>query len=103
MTPQDDDYRAFITRLHQQMREAGSKATLIGGMRPKTYGAGIALLAVVAISITGVFVRAIATGNVPGALFLVGFAALFAWQIGGFIGRNRHGIAFDDLPEALLP
>jgi hypothetical protein len=104
MTPQDDDYRAFITRLHQQMRQAGSKATLIGGIGPKTYAAGIALLAVVAISISGLFVRAIATGEFAGALFLVGFAALFAWQIGGFIGRNRpRAYAFDHLPEALLP
>jgi len=37
-------------------------------------------------------------------LFLVGFAALFAWQVGGFIRRNRPGVyTFDDLPKALLP
>lgn len=104
MTPQDSDYRAFIARLHQRMQQAGSKAVLIGGIGPKTYAAGIALLAVVAIAISGLFVRAIATGEFAGALFLVGFAALFAWQIGGFVGRNRpQGYTFDHLPEALLP
>jgi hypothetical protein len=37
-------------------------------------------------------------------LFLVGFAALFGWQIGGFITRNRPRVyRFDRLPEALLP
>jgi hypothetical protein len=37
-------------------------------------------------------------------LFLVGFAALFAWQIGGFVNRNRpRAYTFDDLPKALLP
>ena len=37
-------------------------------------------------------------------LFLVGFAALFAWQIGGFVRRNRpRAYTFDDLPKALLP
>jgi hypothetical protein len=104
MAPQDGDYRSFITRLHERMREAGSKAVLIGGIGPKTYAAGLVLLAVVAIAISGLFIRAVATGEFAGALFLVGFAALFAWQIGGFVVRNRpRGYTPDHLPEALLP
>jgi hypothetical protein len=52
----------------------------------------------------GLFIRAVATGEWAGALFLVGFGALFAWQIGGFVGRNRpRAYTFDRLPEALLP
>jgi uncharacterized membrane protein len=52
----------------------------------------------------GLFIRAVAIGEWPGVLFLVGFAALFAWQIGGFIRRNRpQAYTFDHLPEALLP
>ena len=52
----------------------------------------------------GLFVRALATGEFAGALFLVGFALLFTWQIGGFIRRNRPiGYSFDRLPAALLP
>jgi len=104
MAPQDRDYRAFITQLHGRMRAAGSKAALIGGIGPKTYAAGIALLALVGIAISGLFIRAIATGEYSGALFLVGFAALFGWQIGGFVWRNRpRAYTFDHLPEALLP
>ncbi len=39
-----------------------------------------------------------------GGLFLIGFAALFTWQIGGFVRRNRpRAYTFDHLPEALLP
>jgi len=38
------------------------------------------------------------------ALSLVGFAALFGWQVGGFIRRNRpRSYGFDDLPRTLLP
>jgi len=104
MAPQDHDYRAFITNLHQRMEKAGSKAKLIGGIGPKLYAAGVVLLALVATAIAGLLVRAIGTGEFAGALFLVGFAALFAWQIGGFIWRNRpRTYAFDRLPEALLP
>ncbi len=104
MAPQDRDYRAFITQLHARMRQAGSKAMLIGGIGPKTHAAGVVLLALVAIAIAGLLVRAIATGEWAGGLFLVGFAALFAWQVGGFVLRNRpHPYTFDHLPEPLLP
>ena len=104
MAPQDRDYRAFITQLHRRMAEAGSKAALAGGLRPGVYAAAVALLALVGIAIAGLFVRAIATGEFAGALFLVGFTALFGWQIGGFIRRNRpRTYSFDHLPEALLP
>ena len=104
MTPQDRDYRAFITQLHARLRQAGSTAVLIGGIGPKTYAAGILFLALVAIAIAGLLLRAIATGEWAGGLFLIGFAALFGWQIGGFIRRNRpRAYAFDDLPETLLP
>jgi hypothetical protein len=104
MAPQDRDYRVFITRLHARIKAAGSQAALIGGIGPKTYAAGIALLALVGIAISGLFVRAVATGEFSGALFLVGFAALFGWQIGGFVGRNRpRAYTFEQLPAALLP
>lgn len=104
MTPQDRDYRAFITQLHARMRDAGSRAALIGGIGTTAYAAGIVFLALVGIAIAGLLARAIATGEWVGGLFLVGFAALFGWQIGGFVRRNRPtAYTFDHLPEALLP
>jgi hypothetical protein len=104
MAPQDHDYRAFITQLHRRIEKAGSEVTLVGGLKPAVYAAAITLLTLVAIAISGLFVRAIATGEWGGALFLVGFAALFAWQIGGFVWRNRpRTYTSDHLPEALLP
>src|SRR3984893_6675802 len=63
MAPQDRDYRAFITQLHRRMAEAGSNAALSGGLRPGIYAAAVGLLALVGIAITGLFVRAIATGE----------------------------------------
>ena len=104
MTPQDRDYRAFVMQLHAQLRQAGSKAALIGGVGPKTYAAGILFLALVAIAIAGLLLRAIATGEWAGGLFLIGFAALFGWQIGGFMRRNRpRAYTFDHVPQELLP
>jgi hypothetical protein len=104
MAPQDHDYRAFIIRLHARMREAGSRSALAGGLTPATYAAAIFLLALVAIAIAALFVRAIVTGEFTGAVFLIGFTALFSWQVGGFVRRNRpRNYTFDHLPEALLP
>jgi len=104
MTPQDNGYRAFIVELHRRMAAAGSKAVLVAGIRPATYAIALAMLAFLAVSMTGLFARAVWTGELYGALFLVGFAALFAWQIGGFVRRNRpRTYDYDHLPETLLP
>ena len=64
----------------------------------------LALLTLVAVAISGLFVRAVMIGEFAGILFLVGFAALFAWQVGGFVARNRpRAYTFEALPQALLP
>jgi hypothetical protein len=104
MAPQDQDYRLFITALHARLAQAGSHAILAGGLTSRVYGAAIILLTLVAIAMAGLLVRAIAVGEWTGVLFLLGFAALFAWQVGGFIRRNRPRVyTFDHLPKALLP
>jgi hypothetical protein len=104
MAPQDRDYRAFITQLHRRLKEAGSTAELVGGLRPVLHHAAVAMLAIVAVAIGGLLIRALSTGEWAGALFLIGFAALFWWQIGGFVTRNRpQRYGFDALPEKLLP
>ena len=76
MAPQDRDYREFVTQLHTRMQQAGSKAALIGGIGPKTYIAGLVLLALVGVAIAGLLVRATVTGEFAGGLFLVGFAVV---------------------------
>ena len=104
MAPQDGDYRAFIIELHRRMAKACSKAGLSGGLGRGTYAAATVMLAFLGIGMAGLLVRAIATGQFAGVLFLLGFAALFGWQIGGFIRRNRPvSYKFDNIPEALLP
>lgn len=104
MAPQDRDYRAFITELHARMARAGSRAMLVGGLGPRVYAAAIMCVTLLAVAMAGLLLRSITTGEWAGALFLVGFAALFAWQVGGFVTRNRPLVyRFDELPKALLP
>ena len=86
------------------MAKAGSRAVLTTGLSRTVYGATLALLAVLAVAMTGLLIRALVIGEFAGALFIVGFAALFAWQVGGFMRRNRpHSYSFDGVPKALLP
>jgi hypothetical protein len=104
MAPQDQAYRTFIIDLHARMAKAGSRAALAGGLGRKAYAAGLTLVAVVAVLMAILLLRALLTGQFAGALFLAGFAALFAWQVGGFIRRNRPlTYDFDHIPETLLP
>jgi hypothetical protein len=104
MAPQDRDYRAFIVRLHERLAESDGQVTLNGGLRPAVYAASVAILALVFIAMAGLLARALATGEFYGALFIVGFAAIFGWQIGGFIRRNKpRNYTFDELPDELLP
>jgi hypothetical protein len=104
MRPQSEAYRIFITELHARLAAAGSRAVLTGGLGAKTYLAALLLVALLAVAMVGLWVRAVWTGELWGALYLLGFAALFAWQVGGFIVRNRPlHYAFGHLPPALLP
>jgi hypothetical protein len=104
MAPQDNDYRAFIVELHRRMAQAGSQAVLTGGLHPRLYAAAIICVALLGVAMAGLLLRSLATGQWAGALFLIGFAALFVWQVGGFIRRNRPlAYTFDNLPKALLP
>jgi hypothetical protein len=104
MVPQDREYRAFIGELHERLRRAGGHVALVGGIGPIAYAGGCLVLALAAIAVAALLARAVATGEFAGALFLVGFAVLGAWQMGGFIWRNKPRLyTFDDLPETLLP
>jgi hypothetical protein len=104
MAPQDDDYRAFIVELHERMARAGSSAGLSGGLAPNTYAIAVAFVALLAIAMAALLIRSLATGEFAGALFLVGFTALFGWQVGGFLRRNQPlSYGFGHIPQALLP
>jgi hypothetical protein len=104
MAPQDRDYRAFIVALHERMAKAGSNARLTGGLGRKTYLAALALVTLLAAMMLSLLLRATMVGLWGGVLFLIGFAALFAWQVGGFIRRNRPvDYSFGHIPETLLP
>ncbi|MCA1413887.1 hypothetical protein I6F30_22460 [Bradyrhizobium sp. NBAIM20] len=104
MAPQDNGFRDFLIELHARMAKAGSRAELTAGLGRKTYAVMLAFLAALAVAMAGLLIRALLTGELAGVLFVLGFAALFAWQVGGFVRRNRpQSYSFDRVPKALLP
>ena len=104
MAPQDSGFRDFLVELHARMAKAGSRAELTAGLGRNTYAAVLAFLALLAVAMAGLLIRALMIGEFAGALFIVGFAALFTWQVGGFVRRNQpHRYSFDRVPKALLP
>ena len=104
MAPQDYGFRAFIVELHARMAKAGSRAELTAGLGRKTYAAVLAFLALLAVAMAGLLIRALLIGEFAGVLFILGFVALFVWQVGGFVRRNQPRIyTLDHLPTDLLP
>ena len=104
MAPQDNGFRAFIVELHARMAKTGSRAALTAGLGRTAYAAVLAFLAMLTLAMAALLIRAIVTGEFAGALFMLGFAALFAWQVGGFVRRNRPlSYSFDQLPRSVLP
>ncbi|WP_315707125.1 MULTISPECIES: hypothetical protein [unclassified Bradyrhizobium] len=104
VAPQSEAYRRFVMALHAQLAAHRSQAVLTAGLGQTTYAAALALVALLGLAIAALFVRALLAGEWSGALFLVGFVALFAWQIGGFIVRNKpRSYTFADIPSGLLP
>ncbi len=104
MAPQDNGFRAFIVELHARMARAGSRAVLTAGLGRTTYAMALAFLAVLTVAMVGLLIRALMTGELAGVLFILGFAALFAWQVGGFVRRNQpRAYTLAHLPESLLP
>ncbi|SFI18851.1 hypothetical protein [Bradyrhizobium sp. Gha] len=104
MAPQDSGFRDFLVELHARLAKAGSRAQLTAGLGVKTYAAVLASLALLAVAMTGLLIRALLIGEFAGVLFILGFAALFAWQVGGFVQRNQpRAYSFDQLPRSLLP
>jgi hypothetical protein len=104
MAPQSKEYRDFILELHARMAKAGGRAVLTGGLHPRLYAAAIVCVVLVAIAMGGLMILSVASSQWAGALFLAGFAALFAWQVGGFVARNKPlSYSFGEVPKALLP
>jgi len=104
LAPQDSPYRRFVLELHARIARAGGRPELVAGVTRLVYGAGLIAVGLVYAALAGLLVRAILVGELGGASFLIAFAALFGWKVGGALYRNRpRAYRLDDPPRDLLP
>ena len=102
MAPQAG-YRGFILLLHRRLAETGRAVVLTCGLRKPIYIALLFVVVLVGIAMAALLVRALVTGEWAGVIFVIGFAALFGWQIGGVLRRNRpRNYTYDAVPDELL-
>lgn len=101
---QDDAYRRFVLALHRRIAESGGNTVFHGGLRPLLYGLAVVVLIPLAVAMLALMARAITTGAIAGILFLLAVAAVFVWQIGDFMRRNKPRLYMpDEPPPQLLP
>jgi hypothetical protein len=101
---QDDEYNAFVRELHRRIAAANGRARFDAGMNPVLFWFGIAIFVCAALGLAALAVRAMQVGEWAGAGLVGGFFALFAWQIGTFLRRNRPlGYRPDALPAEVMP
>lgn len=101
---QDADYREFVTELHKRLAAAGTAAQFENGMHPVLYWLGVAVFSAIAAGLAMLLGRTIWQADWAGVAALTGVAALFAWQVGSVLYRNRPGTYRPDaLPPLVLP
>lgn len=101
---QDDAYTAFIAALHRRLTASGVVGVFEAGTSPWLYWPGIVVFAAVALVLAFLVIRALQAGATGGAAFVVGFLALFLWQLGRFFQRNRpRRYRAEAMPRDLLP
>jgi len=100
----DAAYAAFVRDLAGRVAAANPAAEIAAGTLPLVYWPGVAVFAVLAVAMLMLAVRAVQTEQWAGAAIVIGFWAVFLWQIGLFFWRNRpRRCRGDDLPADILP
>ena len=96
----DRPYRAFVAELHRRIARASAAVSWEQGINPIRYWPGVAVFTAVALGLAVLIVRALQVQAYGGAGFIALFVAVFLWQGGDFLRRNRPRRY---RPEALPP
>lgn len=100
----DAEYNAFLAELHRRLVPFGAGIRFQTGSPFLLYWIGVAVFTGLCLAATGLVVRALETQAWLGAVFVGGMLAMFLWQAGGFLRRNKPGrYTPDHLPAQVLP
>jgi len=97
-------YSDFVAQLHARVFASGGKPRCEGGLHPFLYWPGAVVFGTLLLGLAVLIARALQEASWPAVLFVLGFMALFSWQIGNFFRFNRPIRYEADAPPAhLLP
>jgi hypothetical protein len=100
----DAEYRAFVHDLAGRIAAATPEAVIELGTAPLFYWPGLAVFGVLAVAMLVLAVRAVQVEQWGGTAVILGFWALFLWQIGRFFWRNRPRLCDGNaVPADILP
>ena len=99
-TRQDAEYNAFIAELHRHLTPFGAAIRFQSGSPLILYWIGAVVIAALCVAAGTLILRSLQAEAWSGALFIAGIMAVFLWQTGGFLRRNKPGTY---RPEALPP
>ncbi len=100
----DATYGPFLAALHQRIAAHGGRTSFESGMPVLMFWVALLVFGAACFALAGLTVRALQIGELPGAAIVGGFLALFLWQVGTFLRRNRPMTYRPDaLPPQVLP
>jgi hypothetical protein len=100
----DATYGPFLAALHQRIAAHGGRPSLEAGMPVLMFWVALLVFGAACFALAGLTVRALQIGELPGAAIVGGFLALFLWQVGTFLRRNRPATyRLEELPEQVMP
>src|SRR5262245_35362129 len=100
----DQSYSVFVKELHARISDAAGPARFLQGSSPLIYWPSLVVFVVVALALAALVVRALRADALSGAALVAAFLALFVWQGGNFIRRNRpREYRADALPKDVMP
>ena len=98
----DKPYAALVGELHRRIARAAAPARFEQGSNPLLYWLGLAVFVGVVCGLGLLIVRGLQAEAWSGAAFIVVFLALFIWQGGIFLRRNRPGLYRPEAPPAAV-
>ncbi|MDO8533781.1 MAG: hypothetical protein Q7S17_03450 [Xanthobacteraceae bacterium] len=97
-------YRAFVVELHRRIAAAHADCRFEAGFPPWRWWPAAAIGALTLAGCIYVTIYALLAGHFGAGLALAGFTALFVWQSGVVVVRNRpRRYSPDAIPRDLLP
>ena len=100
----DAAYGEFLAELHRRIAAHGGQTSFEAGAPVAMFWIALVVFAAASLALAAMTVRALQIGEPAGAAIVGGFLALFLWQIGTFLKRNRPArYRPEELPPEVLP